>query len=314
VTEGIDLHRLCTEPDPYPRYEDLRVRGPVVRDDGNDEWAVLGHVQARQVLADPTVFDSRAVAARIIGSDDHTAVSTETPLIGLDGGAHARLRRVVSRAFTPRRVGELRGFVAATIEPMLADLTAAGGGDIQHDVFDRLPAMVIAELIGVGEGDHDMLVRWARAMVLGVFGDPDADELVEIDVALGEMTTWMDGEIAGRAHREAFQIRRLRVPSRPSRRAQPTEDERFQSFGPSPRGRGRSETWPETRIGFVGPPVRLPLPCFAQNGVRDDNEVRRWTGQATESKRRNISVRRSSFRLSYPRTPLGTSASSTRSS
>ena len=52
------------------------------------------------------------------------------------------------------------------------------------------------------------------------------------------------------------------------------DSQRFQSFGPSPRGRGRSETWPETRIGFVGPPVRLPLPCFSPNGSRNVNAVR----------------------------------------
>jgi hypothetical protein len=75
----------------------------------------------------------------------------------------------------------------------------------------------------------------------------------------------------------AFQIRRSRVPSRPSRRAQPTENERFQSFGPSPRGRGRSETWPETRIGFVSPALRLPLPCLAPNGSREgQRQCQEW--------------------------------------
>lgn len=51
-----------------------------------------------------------------------------------------------------------------------------------------------------------MLVRWARAMVLGVFGDPDPDEQNGIETALAEMGTWMDAEIVGRADRDAEDV------------------------------------------------------------------------------------------------------------
>ncbi|MEM7286623.1 MAG: cytochrome P450 [Actinomycetota bacterium] len=204
---AVDLHRVGAEPDPYRRYEELRENGPVVWDPVHDEWVVLGHSLARRVLADPATFDSRAVAARIVGdAAAHDGVSSVVPIIGLDGPDHARLRRIVSRAFTPRRVGELRGFVEAALDPMLTRLLDAGGGDIQRDVFDRLPAMVIAQLIGVGEGDHDSLVRWARAMVLGVFGDPTEADQREIDAALVEMTAWMDRNLVDRELRGASDV------------------------------------------------------------------------------------------------------------
>lgn len=205
-----DLHRLGAEPDPYPTYAALREAGPVVWDEANAAWSVTHYAEARRLLGDPERFSSRAVAEAIVGPPDtaggereYVSVSGVVPIIGLDGDPHTRLRRIVSRAFTPQRVAALRPFVEKVVDVLLDDLVAAGGGDMQNDFCDRIPAVAIAELVGVGAGEHDTFVRWARAMVLGVFGEPTDEEAAEIAGALEEMAPWLDDVLADRARRAA---------------------------------------------------------------------------------------------------------------
>jgi len=202
-----DLHRLGVEPDPYPRLSVLRESGPMVWDETNEAWSVTHYAEARRVLGDPDNFSSQAVADAIVGpaepgsanGGDRARVSELVPIIGLDGEPHTRMRLIVSRAFTPRRVATLRPFIEDVVDRALDGLVEAGGGDIQADFCDLIPAAAIAKLVGVGVGEHDLFVRWARAMVLGVFGEPTGDETQEIAVVLDEMGPWFDAVLQERA-------------------------------------------------------------------------------------------------------------------
>ncbi len=195
-----NLHLLGAEPDPYPTLAELRSAAPIVWDATNEAWSVTRYAEARRVLGDPDTFSSQAVAEAIVGpTDGHESaggdrepVSELVPIIGLDGEPHSRLRRIVSRAFTPRRVASLRPFVEEMVDRALDDLLEADGGDIQTQFGDRIPAIAIARLVGVGEGEHDRFVRWARAMVLGVFGEPTNEQAAEIAAVVEEMGPWFD--------------------------------------------------------------------------------------------------------------------------
>jgi cytochrome P450 len=78
-----------------------------------------------------------------------------TPMmIFLDPPKHDRLRKLVSRAFTPRRAAELEPFVRSTAIRLLEPLVASGGGDFVHDFSAPLPMAVIFTMLGVPDPDH----------------------------------------------------------------------------------------------------------------------------------------------------------------
>jgi cytochrome P450 len=81
-------------------------------------------------------------------------------IIFLDPPRHDRLRRLVSRAFTPRRVAALEPFVRATVGRLLDTVAREGGGDFVRDVSMPLPMEVIFTLLGVPEGDRRQLREW----------------------------------------------------------------------------------------------------------------------------------------------------------
>jgi cytochrome P450 len=75
---------------------------------------------------------------------------------------HTRLRRLVSKAFTPKRVEELRPTVERLADELVTELLAAGGGDLIATVAEPLPVAVIAELLGVPPADRGLLRPWSH--------------------------------------------------------------------------------------------------------------------------------------------------------
>ena len=81
---------------------------------------------------------------------------------------HTRLRRLVSQAFTPRRVERLRPTVQRIADELAARLVAEGGGDLIATVAEPLPVAVIAELLGVPRSDRHQLRPWS-ADICGMY-------------------------------------------------------------------------------------------------------------------------------------------------
>jgi cytochrome P450 len=80
-------------------------------------------------------------------------------IVNHDGEHHRRLRGLVSKAFTPRMINNLRPFIRATAE-RLTDRLAAGECDFVEEFGDRLPLAVMSELLGVPPADHDVFREW----------------------------------------------------------------------------------------------------------------------------------------------------------
>lgn len=119
-------------------------------------------------------------------------------LIGTDGQVHARLRHIVNRGFTPRRMAaleeQIRGIARGFLDPFLA----AGGGDFQSEFAVPFPTVVIAEMLGVDPAGRAQFRRWAEHMILAVFERPDAAQQAAIVESLAEMAVWLDGVIDAR--------------------------------------------------------------------------------------------------------------------
>jgi cytochrome P450 len=101
-------------------------------------------------------------------------------MINADDPRHARLRRIVSRGFTPRRLAALTDEVQATATRIVDDLLEAGGGDAVSSIAARLPLKIVCDMMGVPESQYDFVFRTSN-VILGASDPeyvPDADNIL----------------------------------------------------------------------------------------------------------------------------------------
>ena len=153
---------------PFPLYGEVRDSGAVHRvtlADGHDAWLVVRYDEARSALNDPRLSKDMLAAL----DSDGAVVAEGLPgrafarhMLSVDPPDHSRLRRLVSSAFTPRRVEQLRPRVQALVDDLL-DRIAAQGPEATVDLVAEyafpLPFYVICELLGVPEPDRAELGR-----------------------------------------------------------------------------------------------------------------------------------------------------------
>lgn len=150
--------------DPYPYFAELRESGPVheVRTPhGERLWLIVGHREARAALADPRLAKSPATVGgtmleeRVIGPH----------LLLVDPPDHTRLRRLVAREFTARRVAGLRERIQRVTDELIDAMLPAGHGDLVEALSYPLPITVICELLGVPAADRAVFRAWSTEIV-----------------------------------------------------------------------------------------------------------------------------------------------------
>ncbi|MFJ8905341.1 cytochrome P450 [Streptomyces sp. NPDC102359] len=161
---------------PYPAYAWLREHAPVHRTklpSGVDAWLVTRYADARRTLADnrlsknPAHHDEGAHAKGRTGIPGERQADLMTHLLNIDPPDHTRLRRLVSKAFTPRRVAEFAPRVQELTDDLIDRFTANGSGtaDLIHDFAFPLPIYAICDLLGVPREDQDDFRDWAGMMI-----------------------------------------------------------------------------------------------------------------------------------------------------
>ncbi|HLJ08790.1 MAG TPA: cytochrome P450, partial [Acidimicrobiia bacterium] len=173
--------------------------------DGHPAWVVLGYDAARQALGDPRI--SKDMLAALEDDGDVVAEGLPGPefsrhMLNLDPPDHTRLRRLVSRAFTPPRVAALEPAVRDIAGGLVDELDAAGPGvtvDLVAGYAHPLPFRVIAELLGIPEADRPDLHARFQVLLTGWAGDPPA-EVVE---ASDKIVTYLRELVAFKRRRPA---------------------------------------------------------------------------------------------------------------
>ncbi|GGV83160.1 cytochrome P450 [Streptomyces gelaticus] len=149
---------------PYPYYEKLRAAGPVhtVRTEEFERvWLVVGYEEARATLADPRFAkDWRGLPGAPAESDP-----IFLNMLELDAPHHTRLRKLVAREFTARRVEALRPRVQQITDELLDAMVPAGRADLVDALAFPLPMTVICELIGVPDLDRGAFRRLSNGVV-----------------------------------------------------------------------------------------------------------------------------------------------------
>jgi cytochrome P450 len=190
--------------DPYPLYAALHELGEAIALEG----AVLvpGYEACDAVLRDSSfrVADAARLDEIAPGWRDHPALSMES-ILSLNQPEHYRIRSLIARAFTPRRVAGLAPAVAAMTERLLDVLAdrASDGGTVEfmHDFAFLLPVTVICELIGIPEGDREMFRPIARALVATLEPGVSKEALADADVAAVQLNEYLT-ELAARRRAE----------------------------------------------------------------------------------------------------------------
>lgn len=100
-------------------------------------------------------------------------------LLNMDAPQHTRLRKIISRGFTPRAVGRLEDELRARARKIAETAAAGGVGDFVEQVASELPLQAIAELLGVPQEDRDKLFRWSNEMTAG-----EDEEYADVDPAM----------------------------------------------------------------------------------------------------------------------------------
>ncbi|MGW2389433.1 cytochrome P450 family protein [Streptomyces lydicamycinicus] len=171
--------------DPFGGYGALREQGPVVRGrfmDDSPVWLVTRFDEVRQVLRDQRFVNNPAAPSlgrsidespavrllEMLGLPDHFRPYLLGSILNYDAPDHTRLRRLVSRAFTARKITDLRPRVEQITDELLARLpehAEDGVVDlIQHFAYP-LPITVICELVGIAEADRPQWRKWGADLV-----------------------------------------------------------------------------------------------------------------------------------------------------
>lgn len=146
--------------DPYPVYRRLRDEAPLYRNDELGFWALSRHDDVLAGFRDSARF-SNAEGVTLDPSASGPNAHRTMSFLAMDPPLHGRMRGLVSRGFTPRRVAELepriRELTLLHLEPALE----AGAFDFVADLAGRLPMDVVSEMMGVPRADRDELRRLA---------------------------------------------------------------------------------------------------------------------------------------------------------
>jgi cytochrome P450 len=190
--------------DPYPYYRRLRESAPVYRSRVLRAAVLTRYDDVLALLRDPR-FSVRRGEAPLMkrmnpfgGLSPEFQLMIERNLLMLDPPDHTRLRRLVSKAFTPRVVERLRPRVEGLVQELLDRVDAAGEMELMRDFAEPLPVIVIAELLGLPREDRADFKRWADE--LAVLIDPVAllGGLEGVQVAFDEMAAYLRGIFAAR--------------------------------------------------------------------------------------------------------------------
>jgi len=173
--------------DPYEVYFKMRQDQPVGRE-GDGAWEVARYDDVRDVLRDAETYSSKVI--------DSSRENTRAPsMLFSDAPVHNRLRKLVGRAFSPKKISTQRNLIAERCEELMKEMARETRTDLITSLAAPLPVTVIAHMLGVTGGDMLEFKRWSD-LIFGniaeiLFGEP-SDEVMQAGV---DMDAYFIGRI-----------------------------------------------------------------------------------------------------------------------
>ena len=190
---------------PYEMYRSLREHDPIHRSEMMESWVLSRYDDIDKVLTDNRFSSDRARAQTRFAEmmrqqqEQYGPMSSAQTMLTSDPPDHTRLRKLVSKAFTPRAVLDLRPRIQEIVDYLLAEAGERGEFDIIHDLAYPLPVIVIAEMLGVPPEDRHRFKHWSDTVVATLGGPFTPPEVMEAGrVAIDELAEYLGNVIAER--------------------------------------------------------------------------------------------------------------------
>lgn len=191
--------------DPYSHLAAMREQDPV-HHSLVERWVLFGYDDVFRLLRDPSLSadernadlseSERAAQFDAAFAAANKEVEPSHAILGLDPPDHTRLRRLVSKAFTPRTINDLRPMIEAMVTGICDRIEANGGGDVVEELAFPLPFDVITEMLGMPEGDTAQICAWSEAVVKTLDPVISEEEMLEAAIASKKLDEHIEQVIA----------------------------------------------------------------------------------------------------------------------
>lgn len=148
---------------PYPTYRRLRDEEPVYHQPTRDFWVLSRYDDVWHALRDPARFSSEGGVT--FDPNEAELVKLMPMMITTDPPLHTKLRKIVNKGFTARRVRQLEDKIRTFVVDALDRLREAGDGELSAYLSGELPQHVLAEFLGVPQADRGNFRRWNHGIV-----------------------------------------------------------------------------------------------------------------------------------------------------
>lgn len=184
--------------DPYPTYRRMRDEAPLYRNEERGFWALSRHADVMAAFRDSERFSNAegvSIDPAASGPHAHRTMS----FLAMDPPQHGRMRGLVSRGFTPRRVAEMEDGIRRLTLEHLAPCLDAGTFDFVAELAGKVPMDVISEMLGVAKADRPELRRLSDLLIHREEGITDVPP-AGVEAALSLVVYYADLIADRRAH------------------------------------------------------------------------------------------------------------------
>jgi cytochrome P450 len=168
-----DFTSSAFKENPFPAWEDLRTTEPLYRFSVTEEqyaWMVTRYEDAQAILKDPRFIKNRM---SLLSEEEKAQMDQSAPtlkllnhnLLAADAPDHSRLRRLVSKTFTPRMIEGLRNRIQQITDDLLDQVQERGEMNLIDDFAFLLPVTVICEMLGIPTEDRRQFRQWSNAIL-----------------------------------------------------------------------------------------------------------------------------------------------------
>ena len=155
---------------PYDLIRELRKKGDTLRTYSLNGWFVMNHEDVQALLIDnrlsSKISDNKFISTviRVMAGTDHVPLLDEPPMLLVDAPDHTRLRRLAAKGFTNRYIQSLAPTIERLVDELLNKITGSDF-DVVQDLAKPLPAIVIAEMLGVPEEERHLFEYWSEELL-----------------------------------------------------------------------------------------------------------------------------------------------------
>ncbi len=169
----------------------LRRESPIEWDAQNDWWLLTRYADIRSVSRHPEIFSSEPKGPWHVFEHRFS-------MQAMDGKRHLRHRNIVSRAFTPRMVSMLSARAIRYADEAIDALEGRRSGEFVTDLAVPVPMRIIADMIGVADGDLERFREWSDAVVFMGGGHADPDQLARVGALVTELNEYVGEKVRER--------------------------------------------------------------------------------------------------------------------